>query len=226
MSDEQPGVQTPKSETPDEVLSQLQARADELTGKLAKAENVIRDQIAARKKAETALKLKQTDEEQQASDLTQKLEAAEQERLALCDKLAAVARDQAHSAVVAAISTVAPKLVPGADKTLAKLLNLDIKMDDDGQLIVLNDAGQRRLNGKTGKPMTIEELRDEYLANNEFFLAATLKGGKGALGNANATDADVPTLNDVERMTPKELADKYMSMTPEQRAKMRELAGR
>jgi len=223
MPDDTPVVTT-TPETPDTVLSQLQQQLADTSAELAKAANKAQQQEGRARKAEAALKSKQTEEEQQASDLSQKLEAAEQDRQQLKEKLTLLERDQTRSAVVAAVSAVASKLALGADKALTKLLNIDVTVDDKGQTIVRNDEGQRRINAKTGKPMTIEELRDEYLTQ-DFLLASKVQGGKGAKGNSDATPVDL-SVDQVEKLTPKELADRYKELTPEQRATLREKAGR
>lgn len=65
---------------------------------------------------------------------------------------------------------------------ISDLLRGKVKLDEDGNAVVLDDEGQVRYNTETAKAYSVEELVSDFVKTNPHFLAAT-PSGTGSVGN-------------------------------------------
>lgn len=65
---------------------------------------------------------------------------------------------------------------------VAKLLKAQVQLDETGNPVVLNDEGQIRYNTETAEPYTIDDLVNEFLQSNPYFMPAG-PAGTGSQSN-------------------------------------------
>ena len=83
------------------------------------------------------------------------------------------------------ISAASSKKSVAPDKVAALLKN-SVRLADDGSVEVLDDKGQPRYNANTAAPLTVEDLVDEFLQANPFFVQAG-PSGTGSQSNRQKT---------------------------------------
>ena len=104
----------------------------------------------------------------------------------LKNELHAIKVDGSLISAASARKSVAP------DKVAALLKN-SVRLADDGSVEVLDDKGQARYNASTAAPLTVEDLVDEFLHANPFFVQAG-PSGTGSQSNRQ-TLSDKGTLD-------------------------------
>lgn len=124
-----------------------------------------RDQLLKREKFDEVLQQVKTASDAQIQKLKQELHA--------------IKVDGSLISAASSRKSVAP------DKVAALLKN-SVKLADDGSVEVLDDKGQLRYNPLTAAPLTVEELVDEFLQANPFFVQAG-PSGTGSQSNRQAT---------------------------------------
>lgn len=91
------------------------------------------------------------------------------------------------------ISAASSKKSVAPDKVAALLKN-SVRLADDGSVEVLDDKGQTRYNASTAAPLTVEDLVDEFLQANPFFVQAG-PSGTGSQSNRQNTNSDIGVLD-------------------------------
>lgn len=226
-----PGAPSPESGND---LSQVQTQLAELRASLeatqaeyerVKTERYNQEQRA--KKAEAKLREKQTGDENALSDMQQQLEAARSEAELLKAKTGTLESSRKRAEVFSALTAASSKLADGAAKYLGEILLNRVGIDDDGEVVVLNEQGKRRLNPNTGKPMKPQELIDEITAQPDarFLLKAATAGGNGTHGRTDGGGEAV----DLDALNSKSAAERsaaWLKLSPEQRAEVARKAGK
>ncbi len=107
-------------------------------------------------------------------------------QIELAHKENAALRAQLEERDISAAITVA---LTGIELNDADLVSQSIRnqlhYSKDGKIIVRDGNGNTRYNTKTGAPMTVKELSDEYLATRQWLVKSGVKGGAGIDPNAS-----------------------------------------
>jgi len=85
-----------------------------------------------------------------------------------------------------ALIDAASKAKSVAPDHVAQLLRKNIKLSDDGNVIVTDAEGKQRYTDNAD-PMTVNHLVEEFLSSNQYFKAAG-PSGTGSTGNTNNAD--------------------------------------
>jgi hypothetical protein len=81
---------------------------------------------------------------------------------------------------------------------ITSLLRNSVKLDDDGNVVVLDDTGSIRYNQDTAAPLTINDLVGEFVNGNPYFKSAA-PAGTGSVGNtANTKPTPTVGLEDLD----------------------------
>ena len=101
----------------------------------------------------------------------------------------------------------------GASGMITTVINSQTKLDN-GNIVVVDSAGQIRLSKTTMQPMTVSELRDEIITNTPSLIQAKTSGGTGAVENqSNGKFIDIA---DYENKSSEERAEIRKTMTTEE----------
>ena len=111
--------------------------------------------------------------------LKKQKEKSEGEILRLRTELESIKIDGALIDAASKAKSVAPDHV-------AQLLRKNIKLSDDGNVIVTDAEGKQRYTDNAD-PMTVNHLVEEFLSSNQYFKAAG-PSGTGSTGNTNNAD--------------------------------------
>lgn len=111
------------------------------------------------------------------------------------------------------LKSVAGKLKTANPDHVAALLRAQVKLDDSGQPVVVDNEGNVRYNSDTAEQFTIEDLVNEFVGQNPYFKAAgrTGTGGDGNRGNVQHQEFDITQLD----MTKKADREKYAQLKKE-----------
>jgi hypothetical protein len=122
--------------------------------------------------------------------LTQVKTASEAKIVALQKELETIKIDGALIAEASARKAVAPDKV-------AALLRSNLKLNQDGQVEVLDSQGQVRYNADKATPLAMSDLVDEFLKANPYFVAASPSGtgSRNAGQEANTAQINVADLD-------------------------------
>lgn len=79
---------------------------------------------------------------------------------------------------------------------VAQLLRSNVSLDGDGKVVVLDAEGKPRYN-ESADPMTVDQLVEDFLGNNQYFRAAgpSGTGSTGNTDNASSQSVDVSQLD-------------------------------
>lgn len=75
-----------------------------------------------------------------------------------------------------ALVNAASKLKATNPEHVARLLRENVRLDDGGQPLVLDEKGEARYNTDTGEPYTIDSLVEEFINSNPYFKSAGRPG--------------------------------------------------
>ena len=198
-----------------EAIAEMQARIDSLTADGLKYKTKAEQQEGRAKKAESALKADKTELATQLDEYRQRQEIAEATLEQLKQQNAILTNGQKSTAVQNAVLYVAGTLADGAAQDLAALMVGRVGIQD-GRVSVLTDAGTPRISAKTGKEMTVDELRDELLSKRPYFIKSGVVGGQGTANNT-AGVTGLKQLQELERMDAGDRAAYMSALSPEQR---------
>ena len=173
-----------------EAIAEMQARIDALTADGLKYKTKAEQQEGRAKKAESALKADKTELATQLDEYRQRQEIAEATLEQLKQQNAILTNGQKSTAVQNAVLYVAGTLADGAAQDLAALMVGRVGIQD-GRVSVLTDAGTPRISAKTGKEMTVDELRDELLSKRPYFIKSGVVGGQGTANNTGGANAAI-----------------------------------
>lgn len=95
---------------------------------------------------------------------------------------------------------------------VAQLLRNSVKLDQNGQVVVVDKEGQPRYTDNAD-PMTVDNLVDEFLASNQYFKAAG-PSGSGSTGNTDTVNQTEFDLSQLDMNNPKH-RQIYMKMKAE-----------
>tara|TARA_X000001382_G_scaffold126767_1_gene113768 strand:- start:300 stop:1001 length:702 start_codon:yes stop_codon:yes gene_type:complete len=84
---------------------------------------------------------------------------------------------------------------------VANLLKNSVRLNETGQVEVLDSKGQQRYNTDTAEPTTVEEAVAEFINANAYLRAAQPAGG-GSQGNATHTTSREVKLSDLDMKNP------------------------
>lgn len=101
------------------------------------------------------------------------------------------------------ISAASAKKSVAPDK-VAALLKSSVRLADDGSVEVLDDKGQARYNPLTAAPLTVEELVDEFLQANPFFVQAGPSGTGSQSNRQSSTDIGVLDITKLDMKKPED----------------------
>ena len=99
-----------------------------------------------------------------------------------------------------ALIDAASKAKSVAPDHVAQLLRKNIKLNDDGSVIVTDSDGKQRYTDNAD-PMTVNHLVEEFLSSNQYFKAAG-PSGTGSTGNTNNADQKVFDLAQLDMNNP------------------------
>jgi hypothetical protein len=99
-----------------------------------------------------------------------------------------------------ALIDAASKAKSVAPDHVAQLLRKNIKLNDDGSVIVTDSEGKQRYTDNAD-PMTVNHLVEEFLSSNQYFKAAG-PSGTGSTGNTNNADQKVFDLAQLDMNNP------------------------
>jgi len=88
-----------------------------------------------------------------------------------------------------ALLNAASKLKTANPEHVVQLLKNNVKLDENGQPVVLNNDGEIRYNSDTAEQFTIDALVEEFVSSNPYFKSAG-KTGTGAQGNNSNAESD------------------------------------
>lgn len=91
------------------------------------------------------------------------------------------------------LKSIAAELNAINSEQVAVLISAQVKIGDDGNLIVINAEGTPRLNADN-KAMTVKELVAEFLGNNPHFVKAGGQPGAGSQGSKGTASGEVKTI--------------------------------
>lgn len=83
---------------------------------------------------------------------------------------------------------------------VAQLLRKNLKLTDDGSVIVIDSEGKPRYTDKAD-PMTVDNLVEEFLSSHQYFKAAGPQG-TGSQGNTNNLDQQTVDLSKLDMNNP------------------------
>lgn len=171
----------------------------------AKAEAKRVEDIAA-VKAEFATQIAAKDAE--LAELAKKQSSGSKENVdltALQETVASLKADKVKNAELARknqMLAAAAKFNAINAEQAAILASPYLRSEDDGQLTVVNDKGEVRLNAE-GKPMTSDEYMSEFLSGNPHLVRAAVNTGAGSkastFGESNTIDM-LSKLSPIERI--------------------------
>ena len=84
---------------------------------------------------------------------------------------------------------------------VANLLKNSVRLNDQGQVEVLDEKGNQRYNTNTAEPTTVEEAVAEFI-NANAYLRASQPAGSGSTGNATHTTSRDVKLSDLDMTNP------------------------
>ena len=84
---------------------------------------------------------------------------------------------------------------------VANLLKNSVRLNDQGQVEVLDEKGNQRYNTSTAEPTTVEEAVAEFI-NANAYLRASQPAGSGSTGNATHTTSRDVKLSDLDMTNP------------------------
>lgn len=87
-----------------------------------------------------------------------------------------------------------------APEHISQLLRKNIKLDDNGNVIVTDSEGKQRYTDQAD-PMTVDNLVEEFLSKNQYFKASG-PSGTGSTGNINQADHKNMALKDLDMNNP------------------------
>ena len=173
-----------------EATAEMQARIDALTAEALKYKTKADQQEGRAKKAESALKADKNELAGQLDEYRQKQEIAETNLEQLKQQNAILINGQRSTAVQNAVLAVAGSLADGAAQDLASLMVGKVGIQD-GRVTVLTETGTSRISAKTGKEMTVDELRDELLSKRPYFVKSGVVSGQGTGDNTGGATAAI-----------------------------------
>lgn len=212
----------PKGESKDqhvlshEAVAEMQRRLDELQTELAKARTKAEQQEGRARKAEAALKADKTDVSSQLDELNQRLAIETEARKKQDERVRLLTDQQKRAAIAISVADKARALAEGAAGDLIALLSAQVMVDDSGHVVVRTETGAPRISAKTGKAMTVDELRDEYIAARPYLQKPLTSGGAGSKGNTEGVQN--LNLDELEKMTADKRADYLAGLTEQDRA--------
>jgi hypothetical protein len=173
-----------KTFTQDEVNEIVQRRLTQVQKKFGEVDlDEYRELKELRNKQEQATLLKR----EKFDEVLQQVKSASDAQInKLKNELHAIKVDGSLISAASSKKSVAPDKV-------AALLKSSVRLADDGSVEVLDDKGQARYNPLTAAPLTVEELVDEFLHANPFFVQAG-PSGTGSQSNRQTT-SDKGTLD-------------------------------
>ena len=173
-----------------EAIAEWQARQDAITAERDKYKTNYEQQVARAKKAEAALKEKSPEHAAAIDELKQRVEIAEAKAQERETKIQLLTNGQRVNAAQNAVLTSPIQLAKGAQPLLTKLIHGETGVYE-GRTVVLTDSGTPRISAKTGKEMTVEELRDEILGKSPFLCASGVVSGQGTGDNTGGANAAI-----------------------------------
>jgi len=99
-----------------------------------------------------------------------------------------------------------------APNQVAKLLKDAVRLQEDGSISILDDAGNPRYTDE-GDPYSVQTLVDEFLASNTYFRAAG-PSGTGSTSNTGESKAEAFDLSNMDMTNPNHRA-KYKQLRSE-----------
>jgi len=180
-------VEATKTFTQEEVNELIGKRVAQVNKKF---ENVDVDEYKALKGLKEQIEEEQLIKKEDFNGVLKKQkEKSEGEILRLRTELETIKIDGALIDAASKAKSVAPNHV-------AQLLRGNIKLSEDGQVIVTDAEGKQRYTDNAD-PMTVHNLVEEFLAGNQYFKSAG-PSGAGSTGNtinADQTDFDLAQLD-------------------------------
>jgi len=185
----------------------LKAKRDELLGKLKGFDHLKDIDPDEYKRLKTEAEKNEQDKMYKAGEFEnlkkQLLDAHAKEKSDFENKIKVMQKSLEENVLIAS-ATAAIAQEKGVPILLMPHVRSRTKLDDDGNPIVLDDHGNKRVNAK-GEPFTIAELIKEMKSNTDTFgraFEASNQSGSGATNNNhNGNGIDYSKMNPVERIT-------------------------
>lgn len=147
-----------------------------------------RELKAAKEKAETDKLMKRNEFDKVLQQQKEKYDAETQ---SLRQKLEGIQVDGALMNAAVALKAVNPQHV-------SSLLKEQVRLDSDGNAVVLDNEGSVRYNQDTAAPMTIDDLVNEFVNTNPYFKSAAPAGTGSVSNTANKQPTTTVGLEDLD----------------------------
>jgi len=203
-----------------EALTELQNELDRIRGERDKYMRDYDQQKQARAKYEKLYKTEKGKEAEELDRVQQQLDIEKARAEDLSGRIGQMTQAQKKTAVQGAVMGIASTLADGAAADIAALMEAKVGIVD-GRVVVLTETGTPKLSAKSGRDMTVDELRDELLSTRPYLVKNRMTPGQGTGANTTGATGVIKSLQEFNGLPPDEASSYWQTLTPEQKAIMR-----